>query len=255
MKYRFWLSTILILIVHMGVVVVCLWNYGYDGYLWSHPEDLPLGFTGTSATLAISNTTAYIRGAEIEKQILFVFRIHRVEALDVLTRYILQHGQNTKSTNTTSGSTVTEDLLNANVLPHLTKPSLKIQYLAHMIGSMRSFKTWKNGNVSITESGHNASMWSRVYLVTTMCAQHWHQLDTPPTSSTEKVNRDTFLYFFCAGGYYWTGMHDTGSVQLPLHGCRAPQFSVWQLWDKRSDIEDWWSLSVIWVKRRIKFLV
>jgi hypothetical protein len=37
------------------------------------------------------------------------------------------------------GSNATEDLLNANVLPHLSQPDMKVAYLAHLVGVLLNY--------------------------------------------------------------------------------------------------------------------
>ena len=66
----------------------------------------------------------------------------RAEALAVLTYYTQMHtatngvgGRSTApATNSGNSYAAAEDLLNANVLPHLTRPQSKVLYLAHLVG-------------------------------------------------------------------------------------------------------------------------
>lgn len=61
----------------------------------------------------------------------------QAEAIQVLSQYMMSGpatGSNTRSSNASSTPGAVEDLLHANVLPHLALPEAKMQYLAHMVG-------------------------------------------------------------------------------------------------------------------------
>jgi DNA-directed RNA polymerase beta subunit len=72
----------------------------------------------------------------------------RAEALELLAQY--QHtGNSQRHQGATQGASATspvEDLLHANVLPHLAHPQTKIAYLAHMVGILLNHMfdpTWR----------------------------------------------------------------------------------------------------------------
>ena len=47
-----------------------------------------------------------------------------------------QHASNSNKPN---GASATEDLLNANVLPHLPQPEMKVSYLSHLVGLLLNY--------------------------------------------------------------------------------------------------------------------
>ena len=62
------------------------------------------------------------------------------EALAALSRCIAQHNQQgTFKSGSAAGPNATEDLLNANVLPHLSLPQTKVHFLAHLVGVLLNY--------------------------------------------------------------------------------------------------------------------
>ena len=62
------------------------------------------------------------------------------EALAALSRCIAQHNQQgTFKSGNAAGPNATVDLLNANVLPHLSLPQTKVHFLAHLVGVLLNY--------------------------------------------------------------------------------------------------------------------
>jgi hypothetical protein len=101
------------------------------------------GVVDNAVVYALIRRTASWADIPTLRRLLYATQQHTIavnnqrEALSVLTKIILQHNSTT-STTIQSGSVnpqaATEDLLNANVLPHLTTTEGKVHYLAHLIG-------------------------------------------------------------------------------------------------------------------------
>lgn len=85
--------------------------------------------------------------ASVIKDLLYVTRQHtaavrtQAEALQVLSNYMMAAPaggssltRSSSSSNTSSPGNIAEDLLHANVLPHLATPAAKMKFLAHMVG-------------------------------------------------------------------------------------------------------------------------
>lgn len=118
------------------------------------------------------------------------------EAVAVLTRCISQHCQqmplksNTNSNHTIhydvryecNSANATEDLLNANVLPHLTHPTLKVEYLAHLIGVLLNYlylPTARQSQQYDNLGPHFLSLTFDCIVSITMCAK-WKKITWDP---------------------------------------------------------------------------
>ena len=128
------------------VVVLCLWNDGPrchlqigEAYCNMHRHILFSAFP-TRELVCCWASIATIR------RLLYATQQHTstvqnsVEAVAALSRCIAQHNQQgTFKSGSSVGPNATEDLLNANVLPHLSLPQTKVHFLAHLVGVLLNY--------------------------------------------------------------------------------------------------------------------
>lgn len=99
------------------------------------------GYTDLDQVCRMISKTAKF-SPEVVRSLLYVTLQHSAavhtqeEALVILGQFIQNGPPSSTSGNShhRHGATPTEDLLHANVLPHLSQPAAKMAFLAHMVG-------------------------------------------------------------------------------------------------------------------------